>query len=238
MPQYKRLIIRHKPDRLSEKPHKHKKKTGELSKPAIALINTLSADYKDMKKLIIFTAILITGIAASAQIQEGYASWYGPGFAGRLTASGEVFDPQKLTAAHRTLPFGTIVRVTNLANGKSVTVTINDRGPFVKNRIIDLSKKAAEALDMIKTGTARVKLEIISIPQNKQSPVILQAGAFTSKSNAEELCSLLKQHGLSAIVEHNTGTYKVIVYTSQSHEQQTRNTLKKLGIKNPFKRKS
>src|ERR1700722_7282083 len=89
---------------------------------------------------------------------EGVASWYGEEFNGRLTASGEVYDMYALTAAHRTLPLGTVVRVTNLDNGKTVEVKVNDRGPFVKNRIIDLSKSACRELDMLESGTARVKL--------------------------------------------------------------------------------
>jgi hypothetical protein len=92
---------------------------------------------------------------------EGLASWYGPGFAGRRTASGEVFDPAQLTAAHRTLPFGTRVRVTNVANGRSVEVRITDRGPFKPDRIIDLSRGAAEAIDMLRSGVARVRVEPI-----------------------------------------------------------------------------
>lgn len=91
--------------------------------------------------------------------REGVASWYGPGFAGKLTASGEVFDPGELTAAHRTLPFNTHLRVTNVANGRSVVVRINDRGPFKGARIIDLSRAAAERIGMIGSGTATVRLE-------------------------------------------------------------------------------
>ncbi len=91
----------------------------------------------------------------------GKASWYGPGFQGKITASGEKFDMNKLTAAHKVLEFGTIVRVTNINNKKKVIVKINDRGPFTKNRIIDLSKKAAERIDMLKTGIADVKIEVI-----------------------------------------------------------------------------
>ena len=92
---------------------------------------------------------------------EGRASWYGPGFAGRQTANGEVFDPSQLTAAHKTLPFGTRVRVANLSNGRSVVVRINDRGPFKPGRIIDLSRRAAELIDMIGSGTAPVRLELL-----------------------------------------------------------------------------
>jgi Lytic transglycolase len=96
---------------------------------------------------------------------EGVASWYGEEFNGRLTASGEVYDMYALTAAHRTLPLGTIVRVTNQDNGKTVEVKVNDRGPFVKNRVIDLSKSACRALDMMKSGTARVKLDVVRWPE-------------------------------------------------------------------------
>jgi len=95
---------------------------------------------------------------------EGIASWYGPNFHGRRTASGEIYNMYDYTAAHKTLPLGTYVRVINLENGKSVVVRINDRGPFVKNRIIDLSYAAAKKIDMIDKGTARVKLQIISKP--------------------------------------------------------------------------
>lgn len=89
------------------------------------------------------------------------ASWYGPGFYGNLTANGEVYTGRDLTAAHRTLPFGTRVRVTNLNNGLSVVVRINDDGPHVPGRSIDLSEKAAQRIKLIKSGTAPVRLEIL-----------------------------------------------------------------------------
>ena len=91
--------------------------------------------------------------------QTGEASWYGPKFHGKTTASGETFDQQALTAAHASLPFGSKVKVTNLSNGKSVEVEINDRGPFAENRIIDVSYAAAKALDMKEKGTTRVRVE-------------------------------------------------------------------------------
>jgi rare lipoprotein A len=94
---------------------------------------------------------------------EGDASWYGKEFSGRKTASGETFNPDYLTAAHRTLEFGTYVRVTNLKNKKSVIVKINDRGPVKKTRIIDLSERAAKEIDMINDGVVRVKLELVKI---------------------------------------------------------------------------
>jgi rare lipoprotein A len=92
--------------------------------------------------------------------EEGVASWYGPNFVGRPTANGEIFDPSELTAAHKFLPFDTRVLVTDLASGRSVVVRINDRGPFVGDRIIDLSRAAAESIDMIGSGTARVRLQV------------------------------------------------------------------------------
>jgi rare lipoprotein A len=96
-------------------------------------------------------------------IGEGVASYYGHELAGNRTASGERFNPQALTAAHRSLPMGTKIRVTNQANGRSVVVRINDRGPFARGRIIDVSLAAAREIAMIRSGTARVRLEIVRI---------------------------------------------------------------------------
>jgi rare lipoprotein A len=119
-------------------------------------------------KRIILVLLILAGIAAfsSAQTsgaevfrQEGIASWYGPGFEGRPTASGEIFNSSQFTAAHQTLPFGTVLLVTNLQNKRQVVVRINDRGPFVAARIIDLSKAAAEVVDMTISGTAPVVIE-------------------------------------------------------------------------------
>ena len=92
---------------------------------------------------------------------SGIASWYGPGFHGRQTANGERYNMYDLTAAHRSLPFGTKVRVTNRTNGKSVVVRINDRGPYVGERVIDLSRGAAQAVSMTDTGIALVKLDVL-----------------------------------------------------------------------------
>lgn len=94
-----------------------------------------------------------------APANVGHASWYGPGFIGKKTASGAIFDDSKLTAAHKTLPLGSKARVTNLSNGRTVKVEINDRGPYAANRIIDLSKAAAHALGMIDNGVVRVRVD-------------------------------------------------------------------------------
>lgn len=108
--------------------------------------------------LILFLVFVVT---SCAQQQEGKASYYADKFHGKSTASGEKYDIEKLTAAHRSLPFGTHVEVTNKKNQKSVIVTINDRGPFVKGRIIDLSRAAANKIDLIRDGVASVSIRIL-----------------------------------------------------------------------------
>ncbi len=110
--------------------------------------------------LVVLQACAGHGIPA----EEGIASWYGERFHGRKTASGEPFDMKALTAAHPTLPFGTIVRVTNMKNRRTVDVRINDRGPYAKSRIIDLSHAAAKRLKMIDDGAVEVRLEVRSVP--------------------------------------------------------------------------
>jgi rare lipoprotein A len=103
-----------------------------------------------------------------ATTQVGTASWYGPGFHGQETASGETFDQHALTAAHRTLPLGTVAKVTNLETGQSVTVKINDRGPYVKGRQLDLSQAAAKQIGLTKKGIAKVKIEAKTPRQAKE----------------------------------------------------------------------
>jgi rare lipoprotein A len=128
-------------------------------------------------------------------VQTGMASWYGPKFHGRHTSSKEVFNMYDLTAAHKSLPFGTYVAVTNLDNGKSVTVRINDRGPFIKGRIIDLSYAAAKTLDMLNSGVALVRIEILTkySPKKSSQKFSVQVGSFVLKSNAEALLKRLDQ---------------------------------------------
>lgn len=135
--------------------------------------------------------------------EVGVASWYGPGFHGKLTANGERYNQNSMTAAHKLLPFNTDIRVTNLDNGKSIVVRINDRGPFVDNRVIDLSRTGAEKIGMIGPGTARVRLEAV----NAKAPILtpdgdmrgtfyIQVGAFRVRSNAQRLINTLKSMGL------------------------------------------
>ena len=120
--------------------------------------------------------------------EVGVASWYGHPYHGRASASGEIYNMEQMTAAHRTLPFGTWVRVFNLDNDKTVDVRINDRGPFVDNRVIDLSHAAARVIGMIGPGLARVRLEIMATPAVVASGFYaVQVGAFQVRANAERL---------------------------------------------------
>jgi rare lipoprotein A len=124
----------------------------------------------------------------AAYTEEGIASWYGVPFDGRRASNGEIYDMRKLTAAHRTLPFDTVVRVTNLSNGKTTVVRITDRGPFVDNRIIDLSMAAAREIDSIGAGVVPVRLEIVSAGVDPTAGFFtVQVGAFRDLGNAERL---------------------------------------------------
>jgi len=132
----------------------------------------------------------------------GIASWYGHPYHGRPAANGEIYDMEQFTAAHRTLPFGTLVHVVNLDNSKSVDVRINDRGPFVGDRIIDLSHAAARAIDMIGPGTARVRVEIAQMPAlPAPGYYAVQVGAFGVRANAERLRTEMEsRYGAAHIV--------------------------------------
>jgi len=125
--------------------------------------------------------------------EEGRASWYGAPFHGRQASNGETYDMYKFTAAHRTLPFNTMVRVTNMTNGKSTTVRITDRGPFVDNRIIDLSYAAAKQIESIGPGVVPVQLEILSAIDPNDGTFTIQVGAFKDKANAEKLVRRLSK---------------------------------------------
>jgi rare lipoprotein A len=144
--------------------------------------------------------------SAAGYVEEGIASWYGPDFHGGRTATGETYDMNAMTGAHPTLPLPTWVRVTNLDNGRSVVVRLNDRGPFARDRIIDLSRAAAERLDMIRAGTARV--EVRSLAAGAPAPAAAdapgaaywaQAGAFGSRENAEALAARLRDAGIAGV---------------------------------------
>ena len=123
----------------------------------------------------------------SGYTEEGNASWYGVPFHGRRASNGETYDMYKLTAAHRTLPFETLVRVTNLNNGKSTVVRITDRGPFVDNRIIDLSFAAAQEVDSVGPGVVPVRVEVLGGVDPTAGFFTVQVGAFRDRANAERL---------------------------------------------------
>ncbi len=164
-------------------------------------------------------------LASSQGFRErGVASWYGKKFHGRLTSNGDVYDMHAMTAAHKTLPLPTRVRVRNLKNGRSVIVKVNDRGPFVDNRIIDLSYAAATELDMIREGTALVEIEVMTNPATTTASIVtvsdtksydlqtseteadnlfLQVGAFGEQANAQQLLERLHGSGFSNAVIHS-----------------------------------
>jgi rare lipoprotein A len=125
--------------------------------------------------------------APSGYTEEGNASWYGAPFHGRRASNGEIYDMYKLTAAHRTLPFETMVRVTNLSNGKSTVVRITDRGPFVENRIIDLSLAAAREIESVGPGIVPVRVEVLGNVDPTEGFFTVQVGAFRERANAERL---------------------------------------------------
>jgi len=146
---------------------------------------------------------------------RGVASWYGPGFHGRRTANGETYNQEELTAAHKSLPFNTLVRVENVRNGKSVVVRINDRGPYVGNRIIDLSHKAARNIEMVGAGTADVRLTIINPDpeynreEYLQERFTLQVGSFSRPEHAELIAGDLSGSRISEAKIHDRIYYRV-----------------------------
>ncbi len=162
----------------------------------------MTRDFSKIKisVLLLSTALLLSFCARREyfpppSVQTGLASWYGPKFHGKTTSNTEIYNMYDMTAAHRSLPFGTMVMVTNLTNGKSVIVRINDRGPFIRERIIDLSYAAAQMLGMVGEGVVPVKIEVIdNYSQEKQDAFYaVQVGAFISKKNALALKKKLQK---------------------------------------------
>lgn len=127
-------------------------------------------------------------------VQYGVASWYGGEFHGRATSSGEIYDMYQLTCAHNTLPLGTTVMVTNLENGRSLELKVNDRGPFVKERIIDVSYAASQMLGIWSKGTAPVKVEVLNLAIEPVLRYTLQVGSFTDEMNAQKLAEQLRRN--------------------------------------------
>ena len=176
-----------------------------------------------MKKAILMLILSLSFmhfLAAQGEIisDETYASYYGEAFNGRPTANGEIFDMNAYTAAHKTLPFGTLVEVTNLENGRKVIVRINDRGPFVGNREIDVSKAAAAALDMLAYGVVRVSLRKID-PNNM--------GAFTRTETSEKT---INQEKASLKAEETNSRAKDLVKTKEQEFQASTDSTKNQNL--------
>ena len=178
--------------------------------------------------------------SATAAGTEGWASWYGGKFQGRKTASGEIFDTRQFTAAHKTLSFGTRVKVVNLDNGKATVVRVNDRGPFVEGRIIDLSQAAAVQLDMMKTGVARVRVEVLEEPAHGTRALYrIQVASFKNRENALRIKTILSGKGYAVYFERTAeGMIRVHVdnVAQQDLESVTRE-LKGLGLRSHLVRK-
>jgi rare lipoprotein A len=137
-------------------------------------------------------------------VETGVASWYGPPYSGRKAATGEIFDMNVPTAAHKTLPLNSIVRVTNLKTGKSIVVRINDRGPFVGDRVLDLSMAAAKAIDVYRAGLATVKIELLETPAplDTGGRWCVQIGAFTDSDEATQMKSkLMRKYQAAKVIQ-------------------------------------
>jgi len=155
--------------------------------------------------------------------QKGIASWYGPDFHGRYTSNGEIYNMYAYTAAHKTLPMNTIVKVTNLNNGKSVIVRINDRGPFVKGRIIDLSYAAGKKIGLDITGTAPVVLKVIGFKgKNYVNGYMIQIGAFLRKKGAKITANKYKKFGYNTVVLKQNDFYKVYITGFKTYNEAKR----------------
>ncbi|HQR46741.1 MAG TPA: septal ring lytic transglycosylase RlpA family protein [Thermoanaerobaculia bacterium] len=186
---------------------------------------------------------------ATGERERGLASWYGAEFAGLPTASGEIFRPEQVSAAHRTLPLGTVVDVRNESNGKLVRVRINDRGPFVAGRIIDLSKAAAAEIDSVAAGVVPVTLTVVTLGTNQRIRAAtaddlaraassarpawaVQAGAFANEENARRLATRLAERYPKAWVEDFAGLKRVKfgVYGTREEAEAACATLGQLGL--------
>ena len=187
------------------------------------------------------TVFLLVALAAPLfSLERGIASYYAGKFQGRLTANGEIFDTNLFTAAHKTLPFNTIVKVTSDLTDESVLVRINDRGPFVAGRIIDLSRAAAEAIEMVGRGLAPVTVEVIAPGDGKtyhrsgppSGTVSIQIGVFGDEKNARKVKEMLESSRLKPVLEAAGGglTRVVLPGISTSDLELTRLTLASLGF--------
>jgi len=198
----------------------------------------------------LLAALILSGVASAGPPagfppETGVASWYGEAFHGRKTANGESFDMHDMTAAHKSLPFGTLVTVTNLADGRTVVVRINDRGPFVAGRIIDLSKAAAAAIGLDRTGTAIVEIRPApegtaagaslapglqtafpdsamhagtpaSSPVGTVATVRMQVGSYRDAAHARTAIESLARLGLSGVIEIAGPYHRIVIYVTEA----------------------
>ena len=191
-------------------------------------------------------AVRSAGDLAGEGVERGLASWYGADFAGLPTASGEIFEPGRISAAHRALPLGTVVDVTNEKNGRTVRVRINDRGPFIAGRIVDLSRAAAEEIDSVVDGVVPVTLAVVSLGSGRRTAPgrrgpgdettvtswAVQAGAFASEENAARLKERLAERYPRPWLEPFDGLTRVKFgpYSSREDADSARSTLSDLGL--------
>ncbi len=210
-----------------------------------------------MSKKMLFTVLLAALSSFVMGTETGGASWYGGKFQGRLTANGEIFDTDKFTAAHKTLPFNTIVKVTNLSNNKSVLVRINDRGPFVAGRIIDLSRAAAEKIGLVGKGVVQVMLKVVTDTTKlfgaESSPVLsglkppgsgpaslvtLQVASYTNERNAERTKKILVNNDFHPKLEFTSEGFIRILLTGipKTNISAVKNRLAYLGFQSAFLR--
>ncbi len=185
----------------------------------LALVLTLVAIHCGHKKRVPAVKAIPKPVGA---VETGVASWYGHPYHGRASASGEIYDMERMTAAHRTLPFGTWVRVRNLDNARTVDVRINDRGPFFDGRVIDVSRAAAEAIGLLVPGTAKVRLEVIAAPAIAASDYFaVQVGAYRDRGNAERVArDMEQQYGSVRLIlrEGNPSVWRVLVGLEATQE--------------------
>jgi rare lipoprotein A len=182
--------------------------------------------------MIILAALLsIVATRACAYTEEGYASWYGGKFQGRLTANGEKFDTNDLTAAHKTLPFNSVVRVINIVTSESVEVRINDRGPFVEGRIIDLSRAAADKIGITGLGVAMVRLELV-LENDGDNLSKIQVAAYSSMDNAVKTKRKLEYAGLGPSIETGEdGFHRIVLnHITEKNLSKTIDLLKNSGF--------